>query len=196
MVVKEIRRLSGFERVVLYRFHADGVGSVDSESKVAHLDPFLQLHYPASDILEYMGNMGVQSSMSISLIVDDRLWGLISCANHSEPRLIPYELRAACEMIGRLTSLQLAVVAENEVQIARDSRRLERAELARALRVGEVLEGALASESNLLRLVNAEGAAVMRGPDVRTTGATPSVEAIMALAERRGEESYGSGPSF
>ena len=124
-VVREVRQLTGFERVVLYRFHATGDGSVDSESKESFLEPYLHLHYPASDIpqqarelylknwlriipdahyvpvpivptlrpdtrapldlslsvlrsvspvhLEYMANMGVRASMSISLIVRDRL---------------------------------------------------------------------------------------------------------------------------
>ena len=49
-VVREVRQLTGFERVVLYRFHASGDGSVDSESKELFLEPYLDLHYPASDI--------------------------------------------------------------------------------------------------------------------------------------------------
>jgi chemotaxis family two-component system sensor kinase Cph1 len=240
-VVTEIRRLTGFERVVLYRFHADGVGSVDAESKESHLEPFLNLHYPASDIpqqarelylknwlriipnqgyapvaivppmradtgrpldlshsvlrsvspvhLEYMGNMGVRASMSVSLIVRDRLWGLISCANHSSTRVIPYELRSACEIVGRLASLQLSAVQDNEAQMARESRRSERDELAWALKKGEVLEGALASPDALMRLVSAEGAAVVRGLDVRTCGTTPPTKAITALSEWLDERS-------
>ena len=46
--------------------------------------------------------------MSISLIVRDRLWGLISCLNHTGPRRVSHEMRAACEFLGRLTSLQIA----------------------------------------------------------------------------------------
>jgi light-regulated signal transduction histidine kinase (bacteriophytochrome) len=86
-------------------------------------------------------------------------------------------------MIARLTSLQLAVVQESEAQIARESRRFERDELARALRVGEVLEGALASPDELMRLVNAEGAAVVRGHEVQSCGTTPPAQAIVALAD-------------
>jgi light-regulated signal transduction histidine kinase (bacteriophytochrome) len=49
-VVHEVQRLSGFERVMLYRFDADGHGSVDAEAKQTQLEPYLGLHYPASDI--------------------------------------------------------------------------------------------------------------------------------------------------
>jgi two-component system, chemotaxis family, sensor kinase Cph1 len=234
VVVKEIRRLTGFERVVLYRLHPDGAGSVDSESKESGLDPFLNLHYPASDIpqqardlylknwlriipyqgytpvaivpprradngkpldlshsvlrsvspvhLEYMGNMGVQASMSVSLIVRGQLWGLISCANHSSARLVPYELRSACEIIGRLASSQLAVVSDNEARVARESRRSRRGKLAAALQAGDLLEGALSSADALMRLVDATGVAVVHGIEVQTAGTTPSTRAIGALS--------------
>ena len=50
IVVQEMRRTTGFERVMFYRFHEDGSGSVDAEAKEAALEPYLGLHYPASDI--------------------------------------------------------------------------------------------------------------------------------------------------
>jgi light-regulated signal transduction histidine kinase (bacteriophytochrome) len=57
--------------------------------------------------LEYLRNMGVQCSMSISLVRETRLWGLIAC-HHGEPRLLPYGRRAACELLGQIMSAQLA----------------------------------------------------------------------------------------
>jgi two-component system, chemotaxis family, sensor kinase Cph1 len=234
-VVREVRDLTKFERVVLYRFHASGDGSVDSESKESFLEPYINLHYPASDIpkqarelylknwlriipdalyapvpivptlrsdtrgpldlslsvlrsvspvhLEYMANMGVRASMSISLIVRDRLWGLISCSNHTAPRLVPFELRSACEVLGRLASLQIAAVEEHEAELARVSRSATRAELARVLRDGKVLEGLLERPDECLKIVNAEGAAVLHGSDVQTCGTTPSLAEIGALTQ-------------
>ena len=234
-VVREVRHLTGFERVVLYRFNATGAGSVDAESKDSRLEPYLHLHYPASDIpqqarelylknwlriipdatyvpvpivptlrpdtnapldlsysvlrsvspvhLEYMANMGVRASMSISLIVRGRLWGLISCANHTAPRLVAFEGRSACEVLGRLASLQIAAVEEHEAEIARVSRRDTRTDLARALRVGQVLEGALESPNELMKIVDAQGAAVLHGREVQTCGITPSFAEIGALTD-------------
>ena len=234
-VVREVRELTGFERAVLYRFHASGAGSVDSESKESFLEPYLHLHYPASDIpkqarelylknwlriipdaryapvpivptlrpdtrtpldlslsvlrsvspvhLEYLENMGVRASMSISLIVRDRLWGLISCANHTAPRRIAFELRAACEVLGRLASLQIAAVEEHDAEIARAGRRDIRVALAKALRVGQVLEGALANPTELMSIVNADGVAVLSGSDIQTCGVTPSLAEIDALTD-------------
>jgi light-regulated signal transduction histidine kinase (bacteriophytochrome) len=233
-VVREVRHLTGFERVMLYRFHANGDGSVDSESKEPFLEPYLHLHYPAADIprqprelylknwlriipdsryvpvpivptlrpdtgapldlsfsvlrsvspihLEYMANMGVRASMSISLIVRDRLWGLISCANHTAARPVAFELRSACEILGRLASLQIAAVEEHEAELARLSRRETRAELARVLRDGDGLEGALERPNELMKIVAAEGAAVLSGSDTQTCGSAPSFTEIKALA--------------
>ncbi len=50
VVVEQMRRVTGFERVMFYRFHEDGHGSVDAEAKEPALEPYLGLHYPASDI--------------------------------------------------------------------------------------------------------------------------------------------------
>jgi light-regulated signal transduction histidine kinase (bacteriophytochrome) len=164
--VREVKRLTRFERVMLYRFDAAGHGSVDAEARDPGLDPYLGLRYPASDIpqqaralyrknwlrlipdarytparlvpslrpdtgapldltfavlrsvspihLEYLENMGIRASFSVSLIVDDELWGLISCGNHSGPLMVPYEVRSAVEVIGRLLSLQFAALAQRE----------------------------------------------------------------------------------
>jgi chemotaxis family two-component system sensor kinase Cph1 len=44
------RELTGYDRVMFYRFDPDGHGEVIAEAKEAHLEPFLGLHYPESDI--------------------------------------------------------------------------------------------------------------------------------------------------
>jgi diguanylate cyclase (GGDEF)-like protein len=51
-VVRELRALTGYDRVMVYRFDPDGHGSVIAEALVAELEPYLGLHYPASDIPE------------------------------------------------------------------------------------------------------------------------------------------------
>ena len=48
--VRELRRLTGFDRVMVYRFLEDGSGCVLAEDRAAELPPFLNHHYPASDI--------------------------------------------------------------------------------------------------------------------------------------------------
>ena len=159
IAVEEVRRLTGFDRVMVYRFDADWNGRVLAEEKRATMPSYLDLHFPASDIpaqarelyrrnwlrfvvdandrpaalvppdnpltgrpldlsfsvlrsvspihLEYLRNMGVQASMSVSILKDDQLWGLIAC-HHAEARSVPYETRTACEFLGQMLSSQLA----------------------------------------------------------------------------------------
>ena len=68
---------------------------------------------------EYLANMGVIASMSVSLVVRGRLWGLISCTNHSGPRHVRYELRSACEVLARLASLEIAAIEDRQAAAAR-----------------------------------------------------------------------------
>ena len=57
--------------------------------------------------------MGVTASMSISLVRDKQLWGLIACHHHS-PKFVTYEVRTACEFLGQIMSLELAAKEDNE----------------------------------------------------------------------------------
>ena len=57
--------------------------------------------------VQYLKNMGVAASMSISILRDGELWGLIACHHHA-PRFVAYDVRTACEFVGQVVSLQLA----------------------------------------------------------------------------------------
>jgi light-regulated signal transduction histidine kinase (bacteriophytochrome) len=226
---------------MFYRFNEVGDGSVDAESVAPGLEPYLGLHYPASDIpqqarqlylenrlriiadarykparivptlrpdtgapldlsfavlrsvspihLEYMANMGLRASMSIALVVRDRLWGLISCANHSGPRPVAQYLRVACEFLGRLTSLQIDALEDREAAARRASSQATASLLFDSMRTQDdatdnVLEGLLARSSELLRLVDAEGVAVVEGTgEPVTAGRTPPPALIQEIAK-------------
>ncbi|KAL0323390.1 UNVERIFIED_CONTAM: Phytochrome B [Sesamum angustifolium] len=49
-VVESVRELTGYDRVMVYKFHEDEHGEVVAESKRADLEPYIGLHYPATDI--------------------------------------------------------------------------------------------------------------------------------------------------
>ena len=57
--------------------------------------------------IEYLRNMGVTASMSISIIVRGKLWGLFACHHYSGPRVVPYSLRSIAELFAQLFALQL-----------------------------------------------------------------------------------------
>ena len=50
--------------------------------------------------------MGTICSMSVSLIIDERLWGLVSCHHHA-PRYVPLRLRSACDFIVQVAASQI-----------------------------------------------------------------------------------------
>lgn len=87
--------------------------------------------------LEYMANMGVRASMSLSLVIGGRLWGMIACHHHT-PRPIPYPVRLACEALAQVLSAALANIE--------GSQRAEQARQSAAL-VSQLAEQVSASEN-------------------------------------------------
>ncbi len=72
---------------------------------------------------QYLRNMGIDASMSISIIVGGGLWGLIAC-HHYSPRRLPRHLRAVCELFGSMFSYQLEVFEKREQFEARLNSRM------------------------------------------------------------------------
>jgi len=72
---------------------------------------------------QYLRNMGIDASMSISIIVGGELWGLIAC-HHYSPRRLPRHLRAVCELFGSMFSYQLEVFEKREQFTARLNSRM------------------------------------------------------------------------
>ena len=73
----------------------------------AHLRSVSPIH------CEYLRNLGVAASLSISIVIDGALWGLIAC-HHDAPKTIPFTLRAAAEIFGQYVSMQIAVAERRE----------------------------------------------------------------------------------
>ena len=151
-----MRQLTAYDRVMVYRFDRDGHGEVIAEEKETGMEPFLGLHYPATDIprqarelyirqrirmigdtgyhpvrvlgqsgltqgepldmtfcglrsvspihIEYLQNMGVGGTFAVSLIHENRLWGMIIC-HHRTPKWLSLEMRGVCDILGQLISL-------------------------------------------------------------------------------------------
>jgi light-regulated signal transduction histidine kinase (bacteriophytochrome) len=72
---------------------------------------------------QYLRNMGIDASMSISIISGGALWGLIAC-HHYSPRRLPRHLRAVCELFGSMCSYQLEAFEKKEQFNARMSSRM------------------------------------------------------------------------
>ncbi|HLO86113.1 MAG TPA: ATP-binding protein [Nostocaceae cyanobacterium] len=235
ILVQEVRKITGFDRVMIYRFDENWNGQVIAEEKLEHLTAYLGLHYPASDIpqqvrelytqnwlriipdvnyqpaailpthnpltnqpldlsqavlrsvsplhIQYMQNMGVTASMSISIIRNKKLWGLIAC-HHQTPKYIPYEIRHICEFLAQMTSLELGAQEyseDTEYTIQLKSIQAKLVEYMSAEK--NFISGLINYQPNLLNLVNAQGAAVYFDDEYMTIGNTPELDEIENLVK-------------
>ena len=245
MATASVRRVAQYDRVMIYRFMADGSGWVIAESRAPQLAPFLDLHYPAADIpqqaralylkswlrlitqvdydpapltptlnprtgkpldmsyavlrdvspihREYLRNMGIDASMSISIIVAGKLWGLIAC-HHNSPRLLPRHIRAVCELFGSMFSLQLEARERSEQFEARlASRKILQELMLNLAGVEDYAYGLTQQTPNLLDYIHGGdvaldgarggGVAVRVEGDITFLGTTPNREQITALTD-------------
>ncbi|MGI4983274.1 MAG: ATP-binding protein [Janthinobacterium lividum] len=235
LAAREVRAITGFGRVLIYRFDADGHGQVLAEDRDAGYASYRDHFFPAADIpqqaralyllnhirligdadyvpsplipvdhpqtggptdlsyatlrsvspvhLEYMRNMGTASSMSISIIVRGKLWGLISC-HHDHARVAGFETRAACEHLGEVLSLQVGAKEDSVEANRRLALRQMLVELISAMSDrDDFITSLVSSPVALLRLMSAHGAAVVYGGRIVTVGVVPGVVVIQRIVD-------------
>ena len=229
---RQVRALSGFDRVMVYRFDDDGSGEVVAESARNGLSSFLGLRYPAADIpaqaralyerntlriivdvdavpaaitpalspegmpldlsmsvlrsvspihLEYLRNMDVRSSMSISILRGSRLWGLIAC-HHRMPNRVGFQRRSIVELFGQMFSYLLEARSKEEERLQDEQARDIHHRLASAFAapnqsltmVPEVLAG-------MTGYIAADGIASYHAGEITLTGLTPTKEEFLQI---------------
>jgi light-regulated signal transduction histidine kinase (bacteriophytochrome) len=160
-----LRSLTGFDRVMTYKFDAEGNGQVIAEEKKHGLESFLGLHYPASDIpkqaralylrnktrtiedvyddgkkilkkenasedepdlslcifrsvspvhIQYLKNMGVTATHGVSLIINQKLWGMLICHHYSGPFHLGSNDRVHTRLVGNFLSTQISMLNSRE----------------------------------------------------------------------------------
>lgn len=143
--------------------------------------------------VQYMKNMGSWASMSMSIVVKGRLWGLISC-HHAEPRVPTFEVRSACEHIAQVLSLQVEAKEDHAEAAYRLQLRERQSRLLAAMANADDFTDALAGEpSELLALTGATGAAVVFDGRIVRVGAAPEqpvIERLVAWLDTRDEDIY------
>lgn len=131
--------------------------------------------------LHYMRNMGTGASMSISIVIDGKLWGLISCHN-TESRAVSFQSRTACELLGRVLSLQLETkVAHSRSQKMLSLRKQIVQMLAAMADHDSVFKGIRSAQDIFLDFVGASGAAVVSDTECDLYGLTPNENQVRAL---------------
>lgn len=234
VAARELRALTGFDRVMVYRFAHDDSGEVIAESTHAGVEAFLGLHYPASDIprqarilyernwlriipdieavpspvepaldsagkpldlsqsvlrsvspvhIEYLRNMGVRASMSVSILREGRLWGLFAC-HHYSPLHVSFERRTAAELFGQMFSL-LMENREREAESGYENRARDLHNRLVQDMVGEEnrIQSVARHLDDIADQLTCDGIGLSLGSQVTLQGMTPDPEQFSRLTQ-------------
>jgi len=225
-VAVRVRSVTGFDRVMVYRFLDDGTGCVEAEDKRHDIAPYLGLRYPASDIpaqarrlyllntlrlkgdvnatvatlvpsvnpltgsaldmtycilramspvhVEYLRNMGVAASMSISIVKDGKLWGLIAC-HHGEAKIVAQPMRLTCEVLARVFSSHIAMAEEEGARAHLAALLVLTGRIEERMRKDrDVVAALLVAGDDIAAVIGAQGCAFIIRGEIVLLGATPT----------------------
>ncbi len=243
---REIRRLAGYDRVMIYRFHPDMHGEVVAEAKRSDLESFLGLHYPATDIpkqarqlyltnwtrllvnvnyaavpllthesydrpldmslstlrsvspvhVKYLQNMGVSATLTISIIYQGQLWGLIAC-HHYQPKFVNFQTRSTCELIGRLLSLYLPEKEQKEIKSAISTKEEQLLRIVEQMeKKNDFVKGLIINRHLLSLFDHVDGAAVIFQDVCHLLGNTPDESSIRRFIEWYEKNRKNENPFF
>jgi len=234
LVADGTRDITGYDRVMVYRFDKDYNGEVFAESRNEAFEPFLGLHYPHTDIpvqarelylknllrliadinyapvpiftiddthgknldlshsilrstspihIQYLQNMGVGATLTISLIHQKKLWGLIACHHYSAKNLTP-EIRLAAQLQGNFLTSQIDVrQSYEEYEVSRKTNgALERLNAIHLTPNRESFRRILECPE-VLQICNATGVSIRFGDQIFTMGSVPSDKDIHELSD-------------
>lgn len=131
--------------------------------------------------IQYLKNMEVASSFSISLLNSDKLWGLVACHNYT-PRFIHYENRETAKIIGQVLSSAISFREIQEDEHQKLKLKLKVDELAKQLSRTDSPADALIKQSvTILDAVDATGAVLIYDKQILCLGETPALPFIEDL---------------
>ncbi|MEC7818660.1 MAG: HWE histidine kinase domain-containing protein [Pseudomonadota bacterium] len=131
--------------------------------------------------IEYLNNMGVRASLSISIVIEGKLWGLFAC-HHYAPRVLPYSLRTAAELFSELFSLSAERMIGKERSSVQEAGRSLHDQLMRAIAGGESLVEALPTLRPIIRrAIPHDGISAYVDGEYRAVGSAPDEAEFMAL---------------
>ncbi|MCP3733778.1 GAF domain-containing protein [Sphingomonas sp. RP10(2022)] len=135
-----------------------------SDVAVRHVSP---IH------LQYLRNMGVGASASISIVKDGLLWGLVAC-HHRTARLLPPDIRSAAATLASALARQIRAKEEAAAYRERLTLRAMEDKVVPRLNSEEPLRAAVQAVKTELRdMLDADGFALVSRDDVEVIGHCP-----------------------
>jgi light-regulated signal transduction histidine kinase (bacteriophytochrome) len=136
--------------------------------------------------IEYLTNMEVGASLSISVVVGGRLWGLIAC-HHRRPKIVPPDIRVAAEFFGQAFSMQLQTLVRADVsEMLRQARSGLDQVLSRVSHSVPLADSLEPSFAELASILACDGVGVWSDGQWRSWGLVPPSEAMGPLADYLG----------
>ena len=228
--VGAVRQLTGFDRVMAYRFRHDDSGEVVAEDRSEALEPFVGRRYPASDIpaqarrlyvvntlrliadvlaspvaltaapqsgvldmshcvlrsvspihIEYLQNMGVGASMSISIVVNGQLWGMLAC-HHMSPLQVPYSVRMACDVLAQILAANVqSLTAGEHARRSADAVDLRGRLIEAALHADDTASALVARASDLASAFGAQAVLIAEESKLHVEGDVPRDFAVQLI---------------
>jgi chemotaxis family two-component system sensor kinase Cph1 len=233
IAARELRRISGFDKVMIYRFDKEWNGTVIAEEMTTDMESYYGFTFPASDIprqarelylrnayrfipdrsyqpvklypvinpitqsfidlsdcnvrgvvavhLEYLANMGVTASMSTRILTNDHLWGLIA-SHHKTAKDCSFQLCSIFELLSNVISARIQSLQNKEKHDAdTKTRKLYGRIIEQIYDTKDIRKGLLESDTSVLQLFNAQGAAIAKNGRLTTKGALPNEDSLDEL---------------
>ncbi|VWX47162.1 histidine kinase dimerization/phosphoacceptor domain -containing protein [Novosphingobium sp. 9U] len=227
---KSFSDLTGYDRVMIYRFLDDDAGEVIAECNAAGIPGFRNHRFPGSDIprqarglyirnrvrvipdvqyqpqpirpaefagldlsdidlrsvspvhIQYLKNMGVGASASMSIVRDGLLWGLVACHN-TTPRNLDMAQRRAAQLVAAGLARQIG--AKEEAEAYRERIRIrsdEDALLSQLSEDGDLYRMLSGSAEAARRVFRADGLAIIHGSKLHLDGHCPDRDDVREVA--------------
>lgn len=171
-LVRNISNVSGKTHLIVDK-NNDATTSIDLS--------FSRLRAVSEVHIQYLKNMGVAASMSISLIVNGQLWGLIAC-HHNDAKVIPGRLIAQLELFAEMFSLELSRRLVNERIRVSEEANSTFARVLSNLSLGPSLTNAIVEQLQLLkRLIDIDGVGCIFSDEYTKNGDALSEQKIARL---------------
>lgn len=233
IVVAEIKKVSGFDKIMVYQFDEEWNGTVVAEVLEPGMEVYLGITFPASDIprqarelykknayryipdrdaqpvrlypvinsltgafidlfdcnlrsvasvhVEYLRNMDVAASMSIRIMKNNELWGLMAC-HHRTPRQLSFQMCSVLEMLSAAISAKLSLlVNKNSYQFDQNLKE-KYTTLVKEIYASGNPDDTMVGTGRIAELFEADGLAIIRNGLTRTWGKTPPEEDLQELA--------------
>jgi len=232
IAVSELKKITGFDGIMMYQFDSDWNGTVIAQEKSdPALEDYMGHTFPASDIprqarelylknpyrlipqrdyqpiklypvvnsstnsfidlsdcnlrgvaavhLEYLKNMNVESSMSIRVIHEGRLWGLIAC-HHVSPHYLNFELCSICELLSTVISNRIsAILAKERFSLERTLQEHQTAIIAEIYAKNDIVAALINNDhTSLLNMFHSDGMAIYLNGKLNSMGSVPDHDTL------------------